>query len=234
MSKQTILALFLITIVMVMGFASANLGTFKQNSNVSIRVLANCSVNLNEVTSPTQTFTINSAMNNLGGQTYNYTFYNTSDLGTYTYSWSGSCLDCASDNCGNSFVITKQGMNNGGDNLEIFTYILFIIATLGLFVTLILTLIKLVTSEETIFGIMITWSFLILMILCNYLGQTYVTSTFVENLSSTFVTITIWSNGVLPLISLIVSIFIRSTQKKKVLSPQEITGTFNFNGGMKR
>ena len=104
-SKIFLVAFAMVFIITVMGLANADLGTFAPKSCVQIRTLANCSVTLNEVTSPTQTFRINTTMTNLGGQTYNYTFCNTSTLGTYTYSWSGSCLNCASDNCGNSFQI---------------------------------------------------------------------------------------------------------------------------------
>lgn len=102
--------IYLVMVVFFMSIANANLGTFKQNDAVSIRVLANCSsVNLTEVNDGTTTYVINSVMTNLGGQTFNYTFSNTSKIGTYTYSWNNPCVDCASSDCGNSFEITSTG-----------------------------------------------------------------------------------------------------------------------------
>lgn len=110
-----IFAIFLISLASV----SANLGVFKQNECVSIRVLANCSsVNLTEITHGKTTETINSDMTNLGGQTFNYSFCNTSDLGTYTYSWNNICVDCSNGDCGNSFEV------KGGD----LTFIIIIFA----------------------------------------------------------------------------------------------------------
>jgi hypothetical protein len=64
-------------------------------------------------------------MTNLGGQTYNYSFCNTSTLGTYTYSWRGSCLNCGSDDCGNSFEISPSG-NESNSSINTF-YVLIII-----------------------------------------------------------------------------------------------------------
>lgn len=105
------LVLPLILVIMVMGFVSADLGTFKQNSCVEIRTLGNCTLTLIEVTSPKVTYEINTEMTNIGGQTYNYSFCNTTESGKYTYSWSGDCLDCGSDGCGNSFEISPTGFS---------------------------------------------------------------------------------------------------------------------------
>lgn len=135
-SMNKTLFLFAFAFIIVMGLASANLGTFKENSCVSIRTLANCSVNINEVTSPTTTYKLNTSMTNLGGQTYNYTFCNTAESGTYTYSWSGSCLSCGTDNCGNNFEITPSGYHSSGTNIALFLIVcifMYAIAFIGFF-----------------------------------------------------------------------------------------------------
>ena len=123
--------LFLMLLLMValaivqLPLIKADLGTYKVNTCVNIRVLANCSsVNLTEVSNRNNTFIINKAMTNIGGQTFNYTFCNTSEVDTYTYSWNPSCYDCANGNCGNSFNITPSGFSN-------LTSFYFIILLLG-------------------------------------------------------------------------------------------------------
>lgn len=110
---QEVKLLLLATIILfsVLPLANANLGTFKQNECVPIRVLANCSnINLVEVTiNNKDSFIINSPMQNIGGQTFNYTFCDTAELGTYSYSWDNPCLDCGQGDCGNDFTITPSG-----------------------------------------------------------------------------------------------------------------------------
>ncbi len=101
----------LIFTIALMSLASANLGTFQQGKCLSIRVLANSSlINLTEVTANQNiTYVINSPMTLLGGQTFNYTFCNTSQLGEYSYSWNNPNVDCSNEDCGNNFMITPNG-----------------------------------------------------------------------------------------------------------------------------
>jgi hypothetical protein len=101
---------YILLIILMASFSSAMLGTFTQNEPVSIRVLANCStINLTEVNDGNTTYIINSPMTHLGGQTFNYSFPNTSSIGTYSYSWNNPCVDCATNECGNSFKVTVTG-----------------------------------------------------------------------------------------------------------------------------
>jgi hypothetical protein len=118
----------------IIPFISANLGTFKQNDCVNIRVLSNCSsVDLVEIDDGTNTYIINSAMENLGGQTFNYSFCNTSKLGTYAYSWDEDCVDCSGGLCGNSFEVSSTGEIYDQSNLSI---IIAQAIVLGLFLVL--------------------------------------------------------------------------------------------------
>lgn len=110
--KIALLIMLVLGIIFFFGLkqVNADLGNFRQNTCVSIRVLANCStINLTEVSNKNVTYTINSKMTNLGGQTFNYSFCNTSYLDTYTYSWNNPCIDCSQSPCGNSFSITTSG-----------------------------------------------------------------------------------------------------------------------------
>lgn len=129
--------LFILALLLVLPLCSANLGSSEQGECVSIRVLANCSsVDLIEVTNTNKgdTYIINEAMTLIGGQTFNYSFCNTTNLGHYTYSWSPSCIDCSEGDCGNSFDITPSGREaitqGESSSLIIATVIMLIIASL--------------------------------------------------------------------------------------------------------
>lgn len=127
--KKILIIMFVIT--MIIPLVSSSLGTFKQNECVSIRVLANCSnVNLTEVSNNNETFIINQPMTNLGGQTFNYTFCNTSKIDTYTYSWNNYCVDCSNNDCGNSFDITKNGREQATGGVIVLFVIIFLILVL--------------------------------------------------------------------------------------------------------
>ena len=115
----------LVVICLVIQLVNADLGTYKQNSCISIRVLNNCSSNnITEITNNNRTYIINQEMSKLGGQTFNYTFCNTSEIDTYTYSWYPNCYDCANGNCGNSFTVTPSGFSN----LTTFYFIILLLA----------------------------------------------------------------------------------------------------------
>jgi hypothetical protein len=125
-------------ISVIMPYVKADLGTFRQGDCVSLRVLSNCSsVNLTEVSSNNYTYVINQQMTRLGGQTYNYTFCNTSAIDTYTYSWFPSCQDCATQvNCGNSFSVTPTGniLSSATSNILITGEIIILLICILLFV----------------------------------------------------------------------------------------------------
>lgn len=111
-NKSLLLVLVVITLITtyLSPSVSADLKSYPTGSCVPIRVLSNCSnVNLTEVTNLNMTYIINKQMTKLGGQTFNYSFCNTSLPGEYTYSWSPVCQDCTNVDCGNYFTITATG-----------------------------------------------------------------------------------------------------------------------------
>jgi hypothetical protein len=138
MAKQIYL-LFLV-LLLVLPLCSADLGAFKQGQDVSIRVLANCpGLNLSEVTLTNNNivYVINSPMTRLSGQTFNYTFINTSIPGHYTYSWDNPCIDCSSGNCGNSFDITPNGnISTVADSMTMIWQIVVLIVALICFMVM--------------------------------------------------------------------------------------------------
>jgi hypothetical protein len=124
-------------------------------------------------------------------------------------------------------ALTPDGSTPAGDNVTIFVWALFIVGTIGLFYTFFMLIAKIVTAGETIYDVLLSWGFYILMIMINHLSAHYIEDVFTYNLSNTFLTLTVWTNGVLPLIAFIITFFIKSTQKKKVPSPQELGGFRN-------
>lgn len=123
-----------------------------------------------------------------------------------------------------TYYVTKSGNPPADDIFTTFIYALFIFGSLGLFYTLFLGFAKLATGSETIYDVLVSWCFFILMLIINYLGQEFLIRTYVEDLSALFISISIWTNGLLPVISFIISVIWRSLKKKKNLSVQELAG----------
>ncbi len=121
-------------------------------------------------------------------------------------------------------ALTPDGSVAAGDNMNIFITTLFIITTLGLFYTLFLTIGNLVTAEETIYAVLLSWGSYILLIIVNHLTAHYVEDVYMYNLSENFINLTPWTNVVLPLVAFIITFFIKNTQKKKLMSVQELGG----------
>jgi len=110
LGRKIIVLVIISMSLLMLNFVSADLGMVKSGDCYSIRVLSNCSkVNMTEVTIGINSFVINSQMQNLGGQTFNYSFCNTTNPGIYSYSWNDPCLDCSQGGCGNTFESTPTG-----------------------------------------------------------------------------------------------------------------------------
>ena len=231
MKKQILISLLcILSILCVLQVATAEIQSLppqKQGECFEItQTCDNCTyITLEYVTYPTPNSTkayINTNMTQVG-HGYNYTFCETDLTGQYIIS---TCGDMNGINtCPNyDFDVTSGGYSDQGSEFKIFIWIIFIVAVLGLFATLFLTIFKLATATETIYGVLITWAFLILLIVSNYLGNTFLQYDYISRLTAQFLQVCIWTNGVLPVLSLIIAIFVRSTKKKGVLSPQEISG----------
>lgn len=209
-----------------------SLGNVQQNSCVTLKQsCGNCTfVNVTSVE-----YKINSTQ--LLGEVvmtkikteYNYSFCGTASLGHYIVNGKGD-PDGILTSFGYDFWVTGNGEAVAGDGLKIFIFSLFIIVTVGLLYSFIIQLAKIATMSMTIYDIIMSWSFLLLMIIVYYLSNSYLTASYVLSLTSMFITISIWSNGVLPLISFIVTFFYKITQKKKPLTIEEIRGRSPFYG----
>lgn len=228
-NNYNLFLLFLIVGLLSITYVSSEdvtIGKAKMGDTIELyEICDNCSyVNLSNVIYPNKTFALNGQFaTTKTGSTFNYSFSDTSTVGIYFYTMCGD-LNGVNTCQTISFEVTKSGESNFGDIGVMFVYILFTIALVGNVVFLFLTIAKLATSNETLTGVLVSWGFFILMIVVNFLGKNYINSTFIESLSDLTITITTWSNGVLPLISLVVTMFVKGTQKKKPISIKDMTG----------
>jgi hypothetical protein len=214
-----------IIFISMIGLSSADLGTFKQGECVSIRVIGNYSyVNLTEITNNQQTYIINDEMTLLGGQTFNYSFCNTNITGLYSYSWNPNGIDCSEKGCGNSFMITNNGLNPAGDPLTIFIYLIFIFSFILSFYSFFINLVRIAIASQTIYNVLTSIGSFILIIFSHYLAKEYLLSRFIEDITGTLIQVTAWTNVVLPLIAFVITIFVKGTQKKRPMSIQEMSG----------
>ena len=127
-----------------------------------------------------------------------------------------------------SFILTHSGLNPAGDIFKVFIYLMFMFAVIGILYTLLLGLAKLVTASTTVYDVAISWAFYILLIITYFLAQTYLISVFIENLTSFFLTVTVWTNGVLPVISFIFSVIKKGFDKRSPPSVREIGGKLGY------
>lgn len=122
--------------------------------------------------------------------------------------------------------ITRTGETTS-NIIEGLTWFLFVVSIIGNTIFLVLILVKLVTVKETVFGLLEAWAFYLLLLIVNYMGG-FMTSDFIASRTDFLITILTWTNGVLPAISLAVTMMIKGTQKKKPISVNEFTGKTPF------
>ena len=103
-NRQIIISLMLMFLLGTI--VSGNLGTFKQGDCVNIRTIMNTTwVNISTVNYPNSTLAISNKPTSKVGQTFNYTYCNTSMIGTYIYDY----FNDKGEVFVNSFDITPNG-----------------------------------------------------------------------------------------------------------------------------
>lgn len=167
--KNKLIYIVLLCMVLL-PLVSGNLGTFKQDSCVDIKTILNTTaVNISTINYPNGSTVIsNQIMDNLIGKTFNYTYCNTSILGTYNYDY----FDAEGNVYVNDFLITANGQiqsTSQGIGSMVF---------LGLMIILMLTFgfigFKLSKSEYWwILGIFFMFLSALLLIYNTWLGYEY-------------------------------------------------------------
>jgi len=102
------LLLILMLGIVLISFASADLGTYKQGENISVRGSLDATSVYTTIYYPNSSIAINNqAMQNLAGDIWNYSLQDTDTLGRYVYDY----CDQAGTNCKeNIFTITNSGI----------------------------------------------------------------------------------------------------------------------------
>lgn len=125
------LILFILFGIFMISLVNASLGIFKQNECINIKTILNStSVNISTINYPNSTLAISNQVMSKIGQTFNYTFCNTSTLGIYIYDYF--------DNLGNvyvnDFTITYTGKELTSEQTYIYivSLIILIILILGI------------------------------------------------------------------------------------------------------
>lgn len=106
--KNKIYLFIAFALFLILPIISGNLGYFKQNECVNIIVPLNSSgITLTNIItpSPNSSVIVSNKPMTMDGNLFNYTFCNTSILGTYTYGYCANNGDCY----GNEFIINGSG-----------------------------------------------------------------------------------------------------------------------------
>lgn len=136
-----------------------------------------------------------------------------------------SCCDgnqCATSNF--FFKVTPNGEASVGDIFLIILYIIFLIVSILLLYSFIINISKLATVSTTIYDVAFSWGVYFGFLIIYWLSVNYIPNNFVSDNMNIFISITTFTNGFLPILSLIITMIYKSTQKKKVLSVKEMNG----------
>lgn len=230
--KKIIIMLFTIMLISTVTAEIQSLGTKEQNSVVNLKQVGAgfTFCNITSILYPNTTNIIgNEVVMTKAGTDYTFQFNKTEEFGEYIVN--GYCSDTIEDTPWTyNLFITPNGEELKGDNFQIFTFLLFGFVIAMSIYLLIFNLAKLATASETIFGVAISWGVYFLTIITYWIIINYSTSTFLRSNVDWIIVSLGFTNFLLPLFSMVIAIFIRSTQKKNVMNVKQITGG-NFRYG---
>ena len=219
--------LLLLVVLTIFSSVSAleTIGTFKQSECVSIiQTCDNCSyINVSSIISPNSSILITNEDTTKSGTFYNRSFCDTDDIGTYLVNGFGDS-DGRTDVWAYSFKITPKGYEEPSEIFTMFIYLLFIFTVAGLFVSLFTTVSRFVLVKTNLLDILVSFGLWILLIIVVYLGETFLITPYVANLSNLFLTATRYTHIVLPIIAYIAACIIRAAKKKGNLSVNDVSG----------
>jgi hypothetical protein len=127
-----------------------------------------------------------------------------------------------------TFYVTASGNPPADDVTTAMIWLLGIATIILLFYTLFMTIAKIVTVDMTLYDLLLAWGSYILLIILNYLSSEYLIRTYLEDLTNNVMLHFGFTHIILPTIAFIITLFFKSTQKKKLLSPQEINGGLRY------
>ena len=124
-----VFSIFLIIILSATLIQAQSLGTWKQGECVNIKVYSNLSsINISTVSTEGKPIeVINEEMDNLVGNTFNYTYCDANSLGKYNFDW----YPCNGESCQGTFDVTPSG-NSGSDNIIFIVFVIVFFYALNL------------------------------------------------------------------------------------------------------
>jgi len=106
-------------------------------------------------------------------------------------------------------------------------YVLTFFVLLSMLFLVIINLAKLATTSTTIMDVALSFTVYFALLIAYQLVLEYSAVPFVINWLDLIMSIASWVLVVLPLLSFIITFFVKGTQKRKLLSVQELTGGRN-------
>jgi hypothetical protein len=218
------LAVFIFLFASVRG-ETQTLGTFPQNSKINlIQTCPDCTYINATVYYPNMSVAqANTEMSLNANGVYNVTFNKTDALGLYIYFTIGDPSGSVTTQPV-AFYITPNGEEKKGDNFFIFNYLLFFVCLIFMIPILVLNITTLASSSTTIYNVIVSWTYYLILFVTYTISQSYSFVAFIKSNLTTFLVVASFSYILLPMFGLVIGIFIRSTQKKQVLSMQDMNG----------
>lgn len=220
------LVMFLaISLIGVVNAQASYIGIFPKSSCIGLQqICSNCTyVNLTTVFFPNSSYTTIGEYMTKAGQDYSFQYCNTSTLGTYRYNVCGDkdgTLTCETI----TFQITPNGLNPATPAMEIFILLMFVFICLALLVYLVLNIVKLIMSTQTIYGTLVSLCLYAGLVMLYYFASNFLLYDFITNFSLVLIKTMWFTHGFLPFLSLIITMIKKSFDKKKFIGIDELTG----------
>jgi len=202
----------IIMLILITSLASASLGVFKQNECVQIRTILNTSsVNISTINYPNSSLAVSNKAMTKTSLTFNYTFCNTSDLGTYIYDY----FDAEGNVYVNDFEITSNGKGQPSELLLVFFIIVFLIL-IGLTCYIaIYTIGHLISLDFDLTDLSLDWGLYFVILAVYYLEDYYLSLKFINDYFLWFISIGGMLLILVPIIAFILSITMGALTKKQ-------------------
>ena len=220
-NKLTLITLTLILVLPMVLAEQNSLGIFKQNNCIELKQICNCSyVNVSSVTYPDSSQALSMVSMTKLGTEFNYTFCNTSQLGTYLVTGFGD------DNGENTifvydFDITGNGKPAPAGSIVVLFSIIFLISVILTGFMALYTIGHLMSLDFDIIDLSFDWGIYFGIIAVYFLQEFYLGN----NSIGDWLLLLIKIGGVLlilvPMVALILSITIGTLNKRNVQTIQQ-------------
>jgi len=127
--------------------------------------------------------------------------------------------DDAGSTVTNTVIITRPG-----GLLVTFIYAFSILVILAIIFILVLNIAKLAVMDVTVYNVLVSLTAFFALLLAYQLNINYINVPFMTNWLDLFIDFSGWVMVVFPLIAFFITMFVKAVTKKRLLTPQEMTG----------